>query len=120
MSDGKQSPNTLSLPFVEALYAQYLRDPSGIPEEWRIYFERLAEPNGFTANPRTDPSFPRRALFGAIGERNGSRANAPIISAELEPRFVDSDARPGSENSKAPRTGAAPPKPTGLAPPSGR
>src|SRR5512135_2262478 len=93
MAEGKQSPNTLSLPFVEALYAQYLRDPLAVPQEWRSYFERLAEPNGFAADPRLDPSFPRRTLYGRIEERNGSRANAPIISTELEPFYAAHHAR---------------------------
>ena len=103
MPDGKQSPNTLSLPFVEALYAQYLRDPSAVPGEWRSYFQKLAEPNGFAADPRLDPSFPRRGLFGRIAERNGSRANAPFISAEMESSFVDA-------NAAAPAPPAAPPE----------
>ncbi|MGE5177668.1 MAG: 2-oxoglutarate dehydrogenase E1 component [Bacteroidota bacterium] len=96
MADGKQSPNTLSLPFVEALYAQYLRDPLAVPQEWRSYFERLAEPNGFAADPRLDPSFPRRTLYGRIEERNGSRANAPIISTELEPAYAPAPVAPGA------------------------
>jgi 2-oxoglutarate dehydrogenase E1 component len=118
---------------VEALYTQYLRDPSGVPEEWRKYFERLAEPNGFAADPRLDPSFPRRALFGNITERNGSRANAPIVSTELEPSFVDPNApvaptRPSAPASRAPSTPATtrpgvpapfPPR-AGFAPPSAK
>jgi len=31
MDPDRSSPNTLSLPFVEALYADYLRDPSSVP-----------------------------------------------------------------------------------------
>ena len=89
MPEGKQSPNILSLPFGEALYAQYLRDPSAVPQEWRSWFEGLAEPNGFASDPRLEPSFPRRGLFGRVPDRNGSRANAPFISAELEPSYVD-------------------------------
>jgi len=90
MSDSAQNPNTLSLPFVEALYAEFLRDPAGVPAEWRSYFEQLVEPNGFAADPRLGPSFPRRGLFGRgpNGDRNGSGANAAIVSAELEPSYV--------------------------------
>ena len=91
MADSKQSPNTLSLSFVEGLYAAYLRDPAGVPPEWRSYFERLTETNGFAQNPRLGPSFPKRGLFGRgpVGDRNGSGANAPFVSTELEPTFVD-------------------------------
>src|SRR5712671_2549314 len=90
MADNTQNPNTLSLPFVEGLYAEFLRDPSGVPPEWRGYFERIAESNGFASNPRLSPSFPRRSLFGRgpVDGRNGSRANAPFVSAELEPSYV--------------------------------
>jgi 2-oxoglutarate dehydrogenase E1 component len=103
MADSKQSPNTLSLPFVEALYAEYLRDPSGVPAEWRSYFERLAEPNGFAADPRLEPSFPRPGLFGRgpSADRNGSRANAPFLVSELEPSY----AGPATARGPAPSDG---------------
>jgi 2-oxoglutarate dehydrogenase E1 component len=66
MSDfDPQGPNTLSLPFVEALYTEFLRDPASVPEAWRQYFEELApETNGFAARPRLEPSFPPQRLFG--------------------------------------------------------
>ncbi|HEV8128339.1 MAG TPA: 2-oxoglutarate dehydrogenase E1 component, partial [Candidatus Eisenbacteria bacterium] len=89
MSESPQGPNALSLPFVEALYAQYLRDPGAVPPEWRSYFERISEANGFTADPRLEPSFPKRVLFGkGPSPKNGSGANAAYISTELEPSYV--------------------------------
>ena len=90
MSDGKQSPNILSLPFVEALYAEYLSDPAASPPEWRRYFETLAESNGFAAHPALGPSFPRRGLYGrfSLGAGNGARANPLIALGDLEPAFV--------------------------------
>ena len=57
-------PNALSLPFVEALYADYLADAESVPEVWRRYFEQLGETNGFASRPQLQPSFPRQALFG--------------------------------------------------------
>jgi 2-oxoglutarate dehydrogenase E1 component len=122
MSESRQNPNTLSLPFVEALYAQYLRDPASLPAEWRGYFERLAEANGFAADPRLEPSFPRRGLFGrGPSPKNGSGANAAFISAELEPSYV-SPARGGQAlagapagTRPAPRPAAAPSPAAGLA-----
>ena len=63
MSESTQGPNALSLPFVEALYAQYLRDPGAVPPEWRSYFERISEANGFAADPRLEPSFPKVKLY---------------------------------------------------------
>jgi 2-oxoglutarate dehydrogenase E1 component len=118
MSERPQSPNTLSLPFVEALYAQYLRDPGSVPPEWRGYFERIAEANGFTADPRLEPSFPRRGLFGkGPSPKNGSSANAAFISAELEPSYVTPG--PGeSRRAPTPPAPGAPRVPTTTAMPS--
>ena len=60
----KQGPNTLSLPFVEALYADYLRDSASVPPAWREYFSEIGETNGFAARPQLYPSFPPRRLYG--------------------------------------------------------
>jgi len=75
MSDSKmQGPNTLSLPFVEALYADYLRDPGAVPAAWQRYFGELEESNGFAARPLLAPTFPRRRLYGS-----------PLPAAEAAP-----------------------------------
>ncbi|HEX7077252.1 MAG TPA: 2-oxoglutarate dehydrogenase E1 component [Candidatus Eisenbacteria bacterium] len=105
MSDIANNPSTLSLPFLEALYAEYLRDPAAVPPEWRRYFERIAESNGFAANPRLSPSFARRALYGPVasGAGNGSRANSLIAGAEIEPSFVLPEAgAPASRTARSP------------------
>src|SRR5690349_22536370 len=80
MSDPAKSPNPMSLPFEEALYADFLRDPNSVPDEWRRSFEAMREGNGFTARPQLAPSFPRRALYSAprAGGRNGSGVNSII------------------------------------------
>src|SRR5262245_20997867 len=104
MSDfDPQGPNTLSLPFVEALYAEFLRDPESVPEAWRQYFASLApEANGFASRPQLDPSFPRQRLFGraAPAESNGdpdgmigtfvSRKPAPAGASEGTAEFARS------------------------------
>ncbi len=74
----QQSPNLLSLPFVEALYADYLRDPMSVPSVWQRYFAGLGESNGFASRPQLSPSFPRRRLFG-------TPAAADAITAAGEP-----------------------------------
>ena len=104
MSDGKQNPNILSLPFVEGLYAEFLRDPAGSPPEWRRYFETLAESNGFAAHPALGPSFPRPGLYGrfTLGAGNGARANPLIASGELEPSFVGRGNESGVDAAHAP------------------
>jgi len=90
MDPDRSSPNTLSLPFVEALYADYLRDPSSVPETWRRYFDEIDEANGFAAHPRLEPSFPRRRLYGTPGSTRDE------ISAT-----------PGAETAAPERAGAA-------------
>ena len=70
----------MSLPFVEALYADFLRDPSSVSAEWRREFEGMKEANGFAARPQLEPSFPRRALYSSAGSRgrNGSSVNSVL------------------------------------------
>src|SRR5689334_6659512 len=34
-------PSSLNLPFIEALYADYVRDPASVMPEWRHYFEGI-------------------------------------------------------------------------------
>ena len=68
----------MSLPFVEALYADFLRDPNSVPAEWQRQFASMKEANGFAARPQLEPSFPRRTLYGTprSGGRNGSGVNS--------------------------------------------
>ncbi len=47
--------------FLEALYEQYLRDPSGVEPHWRRYFDRLA--------PAVPGERPHSAVRAAIAER---------------------------------------------------
>ena len=79
-----QGLNTLSLPFVEALYTEFLRDPESVPEAWRQYFESLApEANGFASRPQLDPSFPPQRLFGRAtprAESNGDEMIGTFVS----------------------------------------
>jgi len=36
-------PNSFSLPFVETLFQDYLRDPESVPPDWRHYFQGLSD-----------------------------------------------------------------------------
>jgi len=56
-------PNSANLPFVEGLYAEYLRQPSAVPEEWRRYFEVMENGERTQARPRPGPSFRPPSLF---------------------------------------------------------
>ncbi len=89
----KQSPNTLSLPFVEALYADYLADPSSVPQPWRVYFDGIGESNGFAARPQLAPSFPQRRLFG--------RPRPPMAPLDADGNGTEVRARPAPAASGA-------------------
>src|ERR1700760_4915377 len=52
--------------FLEALYEQYLRDPSSVDERWRSYFERIAPPTAVSDRPH-----------GPIPAQIAERAKAP-------------------------------------------
>ncbi|MGH7831678.1 MAG: 2-oxoglutarate dehydrogenase E1 component, partial [Candidatus Binatia bacterium] len=56
----EQLPNSSNLAFVEALYAEYLRDPSSVSADWRRYFDAFPRDGG---NLRLGPSFRAPTLF---------------------------------------------------------
>lgn len=58
------SESTTSLAFVEGLYADYLNDPTSVPDDWRDYFEKEA-----AAVPGTQigPTFKPRSVFNVSG-----------------------------------------------------
>src|SRR4051812_9858055 len=69
------SPNTLSLAFAEGLYADYLKDPSLVPEDWQEYFASLAPDAAFSRAPKLGPTFRSASLFNAPAS-NGQAAPA--------------------------------------------
>src|SRR5690349_20829727 len=60
------SPSTLSLLFAEALYTDYLQDPSSVTPEWRAYFDSLGPDGAFAQTPRLGPAFRPRRVFNSI------------------------------------------------------
>ena len=54
--------NSSSLPFVESLYLDYLRDPSSVPESWRRVFDDLPE-DGLLRRKALGPSFQPGSMF---------------------------------------------------------
>lgn len=60
MSTVENEFNELSAAFVEGLYAEYLRDPSSVSEDWRGYFASLGSPE---TGVRLGPSFPVHSVF---------------------------------------------------------
>ena len=64
-------PNSVNLEFVEALYADYLRDPKSVSADWRQYFQNLLEGNGFPKEQSLTPSFKPWSLFNPPFRGNG-------------------------------------------------
>ncbi|MDR1888647.1 MAG: 2-oxoglutarate dehydrogenase E1 component, partial [Zoogloeaceae bacterium] len=62
-------------PFVEELHEHYLDDPARVPEEWRVYFDRLALEPGFV--PKDVPHAPVIAAFAEQAKLGGFRQVAP-------------------------------------------
>jgi 2-oxoglutarate dehydrogenase E1 component len=65
MSDSVDQLGSHNLAFVEALYAEYLRDPQSVEPAWREYFAALPAGNG--AAPRIGPTFRPASLFNPPG-----------------------------------------------------
>ncbi len=83
--DTEHLPNSLSLAFVEGLYAEFLRDPASVPPDWRRYFESL--PDGAGPTLRLGPSFKPWSIFnppGRAGRNGAARPAAPAGVAVAE------------------------------------
>ena len=63
-------------PFVEELYETYLNNPTAVPDEWRDYFDRLAQLPGYVA--RDVPHAPVIAAFAELAKDGGFR---PVATA---------------------------------------
>ncbi len=66
-------------PFVEELYENYLDNPTSVPEEWRDYFDRLAQMPGYVA--RDVAHAPVVAAFAELGKSGGFRQAGPATSS---------------------------------------
>ena len=72
-------PNSLSLAFVEGLYADYIKDPASVPSDWKAYFESLSDEG--PRPTRVGPSFRARSLFNPVVRReNGEPAAARPVN----------------------------------------
>ncbi|HEX3724906.1 MAG TPA: thiamine pyrophosphate-dependent enzyme, partial [Pirellulales bacterium] len=85
--DQEPLPNSLSLGFVEALYAQYVRNPASVSADWRHYFRRLG--NGDSRLPRFGPSFQPASIFNPPSREpaEGSASVREVEMALLQDRF---------------------------------
>ena len=65
-------PNSLSLGFVESLYADYIRDPSSVSADWRRYFQELSGGVKPHTQPRSGPSFRPASVFNPPSKADGN------------------------------------------------
>jgi len=98
---GKREPqesgvNSLSLGFIEEMYAAYQQDPASVSADWRRYFKALGNGHGngnghgSHALTKFGPSFRPRSVFDPVprGE-NGSTTSARELEAALLQDRVD-------------------------------
>jgi len=67
-------------PFVEELYENYLDNPASVPDQWRDYFDKLAQLPGFVA--RDVPHAPVIAAFAELAKDGGFRPVAPAAGGD--------------------------------------
>ena len=79
----------LNLPFVENLYAEYRRDPTSLPADWRQYFESLPAAERPASGWRTAPSFPQRSVFDPGNGAAPAAARAGHATVDLLQDRVD-------------------------------
>ena len=88
MNEPDAPPSSLSLSFLEDLYAEYLRDPTTVSEQWRRYFDRL-DHNGDTRPANGfGPSFRPPSLFNPSGDAAGTATASRdgLADAQLQDR----------------------------------
>ena len=93
MRDISQLPNSMNLAFIEDLLADYQRDPSSVPQDWRHYFEKLnptPQSNGHGSNGsvKLGPTFHAASLFNPPREpaTNGAARRADAKVSTLQER----------------------------------
>ncbi|MGH8725398.1 MAG: 2-oxoglutarate dehydrogenase E1 component [Burkholderiales bacterium] len=81
-------------PFIEELYEKYLESPSGVPDEWRAYFDKLQLVSGAAAKDQAHApvieSFAQRAREGGGARpaaRDLDRKQVSVIQLVAEYRF---------------------------------
>ncbi|HEQ60841.1 MAG TPA: 2-oxoglutarate dehydrogenase E1 component, partial [Firmicutes bacterium] len=79
MTDQESAFNSLSLSFVEGLYAQYLRDPQSVAPDWRRYFEEQRRDAGGAPRASLGPSFRPWSVFNPPG---GEGADSQAVRRE--------------------------------------
>jgi len=77
-------PSSQNVGFVEALYEEYLQDPSSVSEEWRGYFADWSNGNDSqSAHRRLSPSSKPRSIFNPPGGGGSNGTAAPAGDVRL-------------------------------------
>src|SRR5262245_35700745 len=84
--DPAELPHSVSLEFVEALYADYLRDPESVPPDWRRYFQSLSDGNGNSKNQAIEPSFKPWSIFNPPSAGGNGSKTEDATTAVLQER----------------------------------
>ncbi|MEP0847931.1 MAG: 2-oxoglutarate dehydrogenase E1 component [Phycisphaerae bacterium] len=89
MHDSDILPNHPNLAFVEQLYADYVRDPASVPDEWKRYFARLpAAADSVRLRPSFEPASifhaPRNGRNGRSGQNGGPLAHDIEVEARQD------------------------------------
>src|SRR6058998_2777741 len=79
-------PHSVSLPFIEALYEDYLRDPASVPPDWRQYFRAFSDSNGRSNTPSFAPSFKPWSIFNPPTASGNGAAAEEATAAVLQER----------------------------------
>jgi 2-oxoglutarate dehydrogenase E1 component len=92
--NGEPGVNSLSLGFIEEMYAAYQQDPASVSADWRRYFKALGNGHGNghgrSALPtQLGPSFQPRSVFNPGGDSGGVNAAAREIETALLQDRVD-------------------------------
>jgi 2-oxoglutarate dehydrogenase E1 component len=77
-------PNSVSLEFLEGLYADYLRDPQSVSADWREYFQGLG--NGFSKTQSLTPTFEPWSVFNPPSAHGNGAAAEEATTAVLQER----------------------------------
>src|SRR5438105_3248457 len=78
-------PGPANLAFVEAMYQNFLRDPTSVSEDWRRYFADWGNGDRFE-KPRLGPSFKPRGIFSPAPNGQVAEAAKPPVAAPLHDR----------------------------------
>jgi len=76
--------NTLSLEYLERLYAEYVEHPARVPPDWRGYFDELRGGDGQPGRAQRAPSFKPPSIFNPPADGAGSRGREDLDTARRQ------------------------------------